>query len=158
MIKGFQTNHPLEPTGNGRLQWGAAIGAALIAGAVLLVVPRGSPWSSFTFFTPTVMGRSIAPLGLHLGLGYLIHLSVSILYGVVIATVVARLKKERAVFTGGLMGLAFYLINFGVVSTAWPELRGAEVPVVFTHIVFGLIAAGAYRGLLKRRPLGGVAS
>ena len=81
MIKGFQTNQPLEPTGNGRLQWGAAIEAALIAGAVLLVVPRGSPWSSFTFFFATVMGRSIAPLGLNLGWAYLIHSSVPFLRG-----------------------------------------------------------------------------
>ena len=29
--------------------------------------------------------------------------------------------------------------------------RGVEGGVLLTHIVFGLFAAGAYRGLLKRR-------
>jgi hypothetical protein len=39
-----------------------------------------------------------------------------------------------------------------VVSALWPSLRGAEFSVVVTHVVFGLITAGAYRGLLKRKP------
>ena len=83
---------------------------------------------------------------------YLVHLLISIIYGILIARVVASLRQGRAILTGGLAGLVLYVINFGVVSAFWPEWRGAEVTVVFTHIVFGLIAAGAYRGLLRRKP------
>ena len=151
MIEGFKAYQPLEPTQQDRLQWGAVISASLIAGALLIVVPRGTPWSSFTFFAPTVMGRSVASLGLMLGGALLAHLGVSLVYGMLIGRVVAGLRKERAVVAGGLLGLVWYMINFGVVSTFWPDLRGSEVSVAFTHVVFGLIAAGAYRGLLKRR-------
>ena len=97
------------------------------------------------------MGRSVVGLGLMLGTASLIHLAVSVLYGLLISRVVAGLKQQRAVFAGGLLGLLLYVVNFGVVSTWWPQLRGSEISVVFAHIVFGLIAAGAYRGLLRRQ-------
>ena len=151
MIDGFKAPELLEPLEKDRMQWGAALEASLIAGVVLLLVPRGSPWSSFTFFAPTVFGRSVAPLGWMLGATALIHMAVSLVYGLLIARVVAGLRRRRAIVSGALMGLVLYVINFGLVSTFWPELRGSEVSVVFTHVVFGLIAAGAYRGLLKRR-------
>ena len=74
----------------------------------------------------------------------------SVIYGLIISRVVAGLKQTRAIITGGLLGLVLYIINFVLVSLWWPSLRGNEVSVVFTHLVFGLVAAGAYRGLLKR--------
>ena len=49
------------------------------------------------------------------------------------------------------MGLALYVANYGIVSMWLPAMKGNEVPVVVTHIVFGLVAAGAYRGLLRRQ-------
>ena len=52
------------------------------------------------------------------------------------------------------MGVGLYLLNFGVASVFFPELkRGMEAGVLLTHIVFGHFAAGAYRGLLKRKPV-----
>jgi hypothetical protein len=33
----------------------------------------------------------------------------------------------------------------------WHANTRHEIPVIFTHIVFGLITTGAYRGLLRRR-------
>src|SRR4029077_18076629 len=88
----------------------------------------------------------------------LLHLAVSIVYGLIISRAVATLRWRRAFFTGALTGLVLYVVNFGVVSALWPGLRGAEFSVVVTHIVFGLITAGAYRGLLKRRREAPVAS
>jgi hypothetical protein len=81
---------------------------------------------------------------------WLIHLGVSVVYGLIISRLIAVLTKSRAVLTGGIIGLALYLLNLLVVSLVWRQLRGNEVSVLFTHVVFGLIAAGAYRGLLKR--------
>ena len=152
MIRGFESAHPLEPETRGHLQWGPALGAGLIAGAILLVVPRGSPWSSVTFFSPVIMGRRLAP-GIEMALAsvWLIHLAVSIVYGLVISRIVSALTQTRAVVIGGLIGLALYLGNLLTVSLWWPQMRGNEVSVVFTHFVFGLLAAGAYRGLLKRK-------
>ena len=153
MIHRFEPPDPAEPDYRHGLQWGAAVGGGLIAGIILLIVPRGSPWSALTFFSVVIMGRALGtynelpPLW-----AWIIHLGVSILYGLIIAKAVSTLRRRQAFIVGGAVGLVLYVINFGVVSTWWPDLRGNELSVVFTHIVFGLIAAGAYRGLLRRRP------
>jgi hypothetical protein len=153
MIRGFEPAHPLQPESQGHLQWGAALGAGFIGGAILLIVPRGSPWSSLTFFSPVIMGRALPPtMAMPLLLTWVIHLGVAIIYGLIISRIVAGLTHTRAIVTGGLIGVLLYLLNLGAVSLWWPELRGNEVSVIFTHIVFGLIAGGAYRGLLSRKP------
>lgn len=152
MIKRYESIHLLEPEEPTRFHIGPALGAGLIAGAILLIVPHGSPWESLTFFSPVIMGRAIpGTLGLPIFLVWLLHLAVSLLYGLIISRVVATLRWRRAFFTGCLAGLVLYVVNFGLVSALWPWLRGAEFSVVITHIVFGLITAGAYRGLLKRK-------
>jgi len=152
MIKGYETAHLLEPDEPLRFHMGPALGAGFIAGGVLLIVPQGSPWSSLTFFSPVIMGRALPGLvEMPLFEVWLLHLALSIVYGLVISRVVATLRRRRAFFSGFLMGLVLYAANLGVVSAVWPWLRGAEFSVVVTHVVFGLIAAGAYRGLLKRK-------
>lgn len=152
MIRRFDTPISLEPENPGHLQYGPALGAGLIAGLVLLVAPRGSPWASLTFFTPTVMGRSVpATMMLPLPVLWIIHLGVSVLYGLVTSLAISRLTSYRAILVGGFIGLLLYFGNWVIVSVCWPAWRVDEVPVLFTHVVFGLIAAGAYRGLLRRR-------
>jgi hypothetical protein len=46
--------------------------------------------------------------------------------------------------------LLLYFLNFGCVSAFWPSLRGNEPAVLFAHVFFSMVAAGAYRGLLRR--------
>jgi hypothetical protein len=134
------------------LQWPAALGAGLIAGLVLLIVPRGNPWSTVTFFVPAVVGRIIPDTwDITLFSSMLMHLGVSLLYGIIISLVVSGIREMRAVLTGGVMGLVLYLANLGIISFFAPTLRGNEATAIFTHVVFGLIAAAAYRGLLRRR-------
>jgi hypothetical protein len=151
MIRGYESAHLLEPEEPTRFHVGPAFGAGFIAGAVLLIVPHGSPWESLTFFSPVIMGRTVPALEMPLLLVWIVHLAISLIYGLIISRVVATLRWQRAFFTGALAGLILYAVNFGVVSALWPWLRGAEFSVVITHIVFGLITAGAYRGLLKRK-------
>ena len=152
MIKGYEPPHLLEPEEARRFHLGPAIGAGFIAGAILLIVPRGSPWSSLTFFSPVIMGRTVpGPGEIPLLLVWTLHLAVSLVYGLIISRMVAILRWQRAFVTGALAGLVLYALNFGVVSAFWPWLRGAEFSVVVTHVVFGLISAGAYRGLLQRK-------
>ena len=152
MIRGFEAAHQMEAEGQGHMQWGAAVGASLIAGAILLVVPRGSPWSSVTFFSPLIMGRPLAP-GVQAPLiaVCLIHMGVGVLCGLIISRLVTAFTQARAILAGGAVGLLLYLLNLLAISLFWPQMRGNEVSVVFTHLVFGLVAAGAYRGLLKRK-------
>jgi hypothetical protein len=156
MIRGFESVHPLEPKDQGHLQWPAALEAGIIAGAVLLIVPRGSPWSALTFFSPVIMGRALRNVAaMPLVMVWVIHLIISIIYGLIISRIASRLLRSRAVLMGGITGVGLYLLNLLIVSFACPHLRGNELSVLFTHIVFGLLAAGIYRGLLKRKALPG---
>jgi len=151
MIEHFEPPQPLESEDHREFQWSAAFGAGLIPGLILLITPRGSPWSSLTFFNPAVLGRPAPPQsGLSLGGSIFLHLIVSLLYGLIIARIVARFTQLRAVIAGGVVGLLLYAINFGFVSWRAPGFIGNEISVVFTHVVFGLIAGGAYQGLLRR--------
>jgi hypothetical protein len=152
MIKGFEQHHPAEPLEKSHWQGMPAITAGLIAGVVLLVVPHASPWSGLTSFTPALMGR-VAPETWDLGafMTVMMHLVLSIIYGVLISFAVMNIRQMAAVVAGGVAGLVLYLLNFDAVTLWCPAMRGSEVSVLVTHVVFGLIAAGAYRGLLRRR-------
>src|SRR5262245_26025609 len=116
MIRGFAPPQPLEPENPGHLQWGAALKAGLIAGAILLIVPRASPWSSVTSFDPSIMGRAI-PAGFHSWLAvWLVHLVLSVAYALGISRIIVALRGFRAVLAGGLLGLILYGLNLLIVS------------------------------------------
>ena len=148
----FESPEKLEPVRPDTLQWGAALGAGLIAGGVMLVVPRGSPWSQLTFFSPTVLGRTLPEVwNTSFASAAIIHLALSIIYGFVISLTVKNATQLWSLMSGAISGLALYVANFGIIAGLVPALRGDELSVMFTHVVFGMIAGGAYRGLLKRR-------
>jgi hypothetical protein len=64
---------------------------------------------------------------------------------------IATYRIQRALVMAALAGLLLYVINLGVVAFFWGAQGSTEIPVIFTHVVFALITAGAYRGLLKRQ-------
>jgi len=152
MIKGFEQHHPTEPVAENHWQGMPAVTAGLIAGVVLLIVPHASPWEGLTSFTPALMGRAVpASWGLGLFMTVVLHLVLAILYSVLISFAVIPIRKMAAVVAGGVAGIVLYFLNLGAVTLWFPAMRGNEVSVFVTHAVFGLIAAGAYRGLLRRR-------
>ena len=149
MIRGFEPLRKEVPADLG-FQPVPALEVGLIAGAILLVVPRGTPWSTLTFFTPAIMGRVLpSQEAMSLPVVWAIHLGISLVYGVFVAATIVRLPRQRAILVGGLVGLVLYAANYGVVSVLYPELRGHELSALLAHIFFGLVAAGAYRALLK---------
>ena len=152
MIRGFEPVHYLEPEAEGRFQWASALAAGLIAGVILLLIPRGSPWSAVSFFSSVIMGRAV-PAGSDIPLlaACLLHLGVAEIYGLIIAWFVIHVTRGKAILTGALIGLVLYLVNLAIVSLVLPAWRGNEPGVLVTHVVFALIAAAAYRGLLRRR-------
>src|SRR5436190_2562545 len=111
MIRDFKPVHQLEPSNPAKMQWGPCLEASIIAGLVLLLVPRGTPWSGQTFFSPVVMGRNIGTSGLSLFVAWGLHLSVSLAYGLVICRVVASLRQTKAILTGAIIGLILYGLN-----------------------------------------------
>ncbi len=150
MIRGYQASHPPEAPVEMKLRWGAAVGAGLIGGLLFLLVPHGSPWSGVTFFSPMIMGRAVPPTAkLALPLVWAIHLGLAILYGVVICAILSGFRRWPGIFVGGLIGLGLYGLNYGAVNLWLPQFGGSEVSVLFTHVVFGLIVAGAYEGLRR---------
>jgi hypothetical protein len=152
MIRRFEEAPAMEPEGKGQFQWGAALGAGLIPGVLLLLAPHGTPWSGISFFSYVVMGRPMPPgVSLPLPVLCVLHLAIAEAYGLIISLFVTHITQGRAILAGGVLGIALYVINFGVVSLLAPDWRGSEIGVLFTHIVFGLIAGGAYRGLLRRK-------
>ena len=152
MIKGFEQPQRTEPIEKNHWQGMPAVTAGLIAGVVLLIVPHASPWEGLTSFTPAIMGRVPPSIW---GLGALtvivLHLALSLIYGLIVSFAVMNIREMAAVLTGGAVGLLLYVLNLGAISTWFPAMRGNEVSVIVTHAVCGLIAAGAYRGLLRRK-------
>jgi len=152
MIKGFEHPHPAEPIAESHWQGIPAVTAGLIAGVVLLIVPHASPWEGLTSFTPALMGRVVpASWGMGAFITVVLHLVLAIIYGVLISFAVSHIRQMAAVVAGGVAGLVLYFLNLGAVSLWFPAMRGGEVSVLVTHVVLGLIAAGAYRGLLRRK-------
>ena len=129
-----------------------AVAAGLIAAVVLLIVPHASPWEGLTSFTPALMGRVVSHLW-ELGpfMTVVLHLALGMIYGVLISFAVMHIRQMTAVLAGGVVGVVLYFLNLGAVSLWFPAMRGNEVSVFVTHFVFGLIAAGGYRGLLRRK-------
>lgn len=141
-----------------RLNWKAAVFAGLIAGGVVWLLSHGIPWFTSGLVSPTMMGRDLKPAGLvnpvRSIITVLAHAGAAVAYAVVIALLAGRLRGLWAVALGALVGLGLYAVNYCVFhflpAVDW---TGSELPVVVTHVVFSMFAAGAYKGLAARRSL-----
>ena len=127
----------------------AAMGAGLLIGLLVALFPRGSPWSGTTFFSPTVMGRTLIEPGGSFLLSLFAHLALSIGYAIIIGLVVDKLRRVKAVIAGGIVGAVLFLVNWAVFNFLVSDGTTRETVVLFTHLAFGLITAGAYKGLSK---------
>ena len=127
----------------------AAIGAGLIVGFLIVMFPRGTPWSGLTFFSPTIMGRLLMePAGSFLA-PLLAHLALALGYAIIIGLIVERLRRVAAVAAGGVVGAGLFVINWAVFHFLVSDGTTNELIVLLTHVAFGLITAGAYKGLSK---------
>jgi hypothetical protein len=140
-----------EEAGAGRrgIDFKAALGAGLGVGLLMALFPRGNPWSSLTFFSPTVMGRTMGEPGSSFLAALLPHLGLSVGYAILIALVVHHLRRVKAVLAGGAVGAALFVINWLVFNYLVKDGAGHESVVFFTHLAFGLMTAGAYKGLSR---------
>lgn len=126
----------------------AALYAGLLVGALFLLVSRGSiPWASFGWPTH-VMGRPY-PAGDGAEAYFartVLQFVLSIGYTFAVAAVVYRFKAFTAAFVGAAVGLVLYGLNYLVFRFAMGTSGSSEPLAIMTHVVFGLIAATAYKG------------
>ena len=147
--------------------WLAAGVAGFAAGAVLMMlgmfwshVVEGTPWLNShrvaaILMGPQAMQSSDFSLGIVL-VALFTHYLLGVVFGLALGFVLAGLRfdssPERALTVGALFGLVLYLLNFHVMSSAFPwfaEIRGWVTLVM--HLIFGLTAAALY-WKLQRAP------
>src|SRR5436190_18762506 len=137
------------------VQWLTGLKAAAVIGLVFWLVTRGIPWASSGLVSPTVMGREIRPPGSvdlgSAGLATALHFLCAIIYGVIMLPLIHRFQYSNAWLIGAAMGVLLYVINlaaFALIGGGAPYSR--ELPAFITHLAFGMIFAGTYKGLVKR--------
>lgn len=147
-----------------RIRWSAAVWAGVIAGAVFLVlemlmVPMfmgGSPWGPPRMIAAMVMGQEVLPPPGTFALvpvmvAMVIHFALSIVFALVLAAIISRMGTGAALLVGAVFGLALYVVNFYGMTVVFPWFADARNWVsIFAHVVFGLVAAAAYVGLVRR--------
>ncbi len=143
--------------------WLVAAVAGFAAGAVLMVldlfwsavVEGGGPWRTSHMIAPIILGPEILQSPSFsfnfsvVAVALATHYVVGILFGLVLAAIMARLNLDsslpKALVTGAVFGGAVYLLNFHVMSNWFPwlaDLRGWAT--VAAHLVFGTVAAFLY--------------
>lgn len=152
----MQNVEQLGPTSERPVQWGTGVKAALAIGAIFWLVSRGIPWASSGLVSPTVMGREIKyPGELNFavaGLAISLHLLCAVIYGVVMMPLIHRFVYSNAWLVGAALGVVMYFVNmaaFAMFGNFAPYSR--EMPVFLTHLAFGIVFTGAYKGLVQRR-------
>jgi hypothetical protein len=149
MAETYQDEAQAEREEGRALDFKAASLAGLIVGFLVVLFPRGSPWSGITFFSPTVMGRTMGEPGGSFLMPLLAHLALSLGYAIIIGLVVQRLHRAKAVIAGGIVGVVLFLVNWAVFHFLVRDATARESIVLLTHVGFGLMAAGAYKGHSK---------
>jgi len=75
-----------------------------------------------------------------------VHLAISVLWGLVLASV---LPRRKPFVEGTLAGLVIATLDLGVIGRRYPRIRALDpVPQVADHVAFGIVAALA---LVRRR-------
>lgn len=127
----------------------AALYAGLALGLIFLLVPRGIPWNS-TGMPTHLMGRTLftEPGAGTYTIVALLQMVVAVCYAFIIGGIAYRLRTMHAILAGGAVGLGLYALNYVIFNFLLPDMpRSSEGNVAIAHLAFGLIAAGAYKGL-----------
>ena len=138
------------------VRWKRALQAGLIVGAIMFLLSRGIPWVGSGAINPAVMGREISP-GSEATPMFLfgvmsLHFIVAGLYGLIIAPIVHGFKPFAAGAVGAVVGLVLYFISYALSGMLMEIPAGQrEWPSLAIHIIFGIVCAETYKGMVRRR-------
>lgn len=136
--------------------------AGIVAG-IVATVAQLALWWIFTdalpgilfrdarFAAAIVMGAGVLPPpptfdGVVMLVATGVHFALSIVYGVVLAPLVAALDLRRASAVGGVFGLALFVLNMYGFTLVFPWFDAARDWITAAaHIVFGVTAAAVCR-------------
>jgi hypothetical protein len=125
----------------------------------ILLIPRfggGSPWGPARMIAAIVMGRGVLPPPATFDLTVvLVALAVDIVLAVIYTAVLGWLIHYWSVgwslTVGAVFGVLLYLINFSGFTRIFPWFEmGRNGVTLFTHVVFSLTAALAYKKLQQK--------
>lgn len=148
----------MEPTYRNErpVDWLTGAKVALGVAAVFLLVTRGIPWAPSGLVSPTVMGRELKyPGDINTSINMtaiFLHFAAAMIYAAIMMPLIHRFRYQSAWIVGAVMGIILYVANlalFALIAGGAPYSR--EFPVFITHLAFGIVFTGAYKGLVKRR-------
>lgn len=149
-----------------RIDWQSAAWAGAIAGAVFMMmemmlvwlVQGMSPWGPPRMMAAMLLGKQVLPppddfSAMAMLVAMMIHIPLSIVYGLILAWAVKRLETGAAVLVGMVFGGMLYLVNFYLIAPIlfpWFEMARNWISV-FSHAMYGIVLAVAYVALRKSR-------
>ena len=164
-------NHVIAARADGihsETHWWAGAFAGIIAGlafimlemALVMFVQGDSPWGPPRMMAAMVMGQGVLPppdtfsMGIMM-VAMLVHMMLSIVYGLIGAWLVHRFDWGWALVIGALFGIAIYIINFYMVAPAmFPWFVMARNGMsAFSHMMFGAVLGLVYIWLRRPRPV-----
>lgn len=155
-------DEPVITTNTG-INWSKAILAGLIGGAVFMmlemilvpIIGGGSPWGPPRLIAAIALGKDVLPppadfAAVPFVVAMIIHFIFSMIFGVILALIINRMSLGVAILIGAIFGLALYFINFYGFTAVFPWFAMARNGItIFTHIVFGAVAAWVYKAFVR---------
>lgn len=145
------------------VDWSAALWAGLVAGFVFLLlylviaplVLAGDALVFIRYLASIILGpeailAQMNPLIIILAL--VVHFALSIIWTLIVTSIIHRWGLIIGILLGGLLGLAIYGINFFSFIFLFPwfwTLSSAFMAVA--HVIFGAVAGGVYEYLEVER-------
>ncbi|HKW80812.1 MAG TPA: hypothetical protein VJQ49_07380 [Casimicrobiaceae bacterium] len=148
------------------IDWSAAIWASIIAGLVFAALEMAlawlvhgeSPWAPLHMIGAIGLGQgALTPPDTFdlkiVGTAVVIHIVLAIVYGVILALIIARMSMGTAVIAGAVYGLVLYCINFYGFSAIFPGFADARGWVsILTHVVQSALMAYLYKVFATGKP------
>lgn len=147
-----------------RISAKAAIWAALIAGAVFMILEMimvpvfmgGSPWGPPRMIAAIGMGEGVLPPPATFDaaivlVAMLIHFGLSVVLAFVFAFIARGRAIGMAVGLGAAFGLVVYFVNFYGMTAVFPWFAMARGWIgIFAHIVYGAVLGAVYTSMARK--------